>query len=474
MAPRFTIQDVRVEYREVIFHLPFQFGSTQLTHAREAFVTVELEAASGCFRGLGAQMLIPRWFDKRLHLTNDDTVDELVMVLETAQRRALGLSGTVRQVSSELRMLVRDAVPADCPDLAAGFGPAVLEMAIIDAACRSEDLPFVDAARGDLFGLADDAPSDIDADTIRSTLAGLSASESIQIRHTVGYDAPLVREEVYQTLADGRPVALDDVISSTGIRAFKIKLKGDVDADLSRLVRIAALLAGKGDYTATLDANEQYEEDAFSELVAHFKRHPDLEDLRMAVAFFEQPFARDVALADRDRPFDLGVPIVIDESDATDDALPRAWSLGWAGTSVKSCKGVLRSLLNKVRTDKRVAEGHTALLSAEDLTCQPGLGWQQDTMMATCIGARHVERNGHHFAGGMQGAREAEKAALLKCHPGLYRPGKLGPQLAIENGQVDLSSLFGVGFASAPLHAHSNITDSPARTTSAPIALQEY
>ena len=43
------------------------------------------------------------------------------------------------------------------------------------------------------------------------------------------------------------------------------------------------------------------------------------------------------------------MPLIIDESDATLDAFPRARALGYAGVSSKSCKGFYKSLLNAAR-----------------------------------------------------------------------------------------------------------------------------
>ena len=397
--------------------------------------------------------MVPRWFDKRPHRSNADTIATLQDTLVAAAEVALDITGTVRSIANDLRKGVQTSLSADTPRLAAGFGPAVVEMALIDSVCRLYGLSFLQAARADLFGLSEDAPADLEPDAVRKALQAIQPRRSIAVRHTVGYGAPLTPDEGADQAPDGLPVALTDVIASTGIRAFKIKLQGVVEKDFARLQQIAALLDPMVRYTATLDANEQYDEGGFAELVDRYLSHPALARFRQNVAFFEQPFPRETALAPRNRPLDFGVPIVIDESDDHEDALPQAWMNGWAGTSVKSCKGVLRALVNLARCKQRQAHGQVAVLSAEDLTCQPGLCWQQDTMMAACVGAAHVERNGHHFAGGMQGASGAEQSAFCKAHPTLYRPSPTGPQLIITDGLVDISSLAGAGFASAPMCA---------------------
>ena len=42
-------------------------------------------------------------------------------------------------------------------------------------------------------------------------------------------------------------------------------------------------------------------------------------------------------------------PVLIDESDETLDAFPRARALGYTGVSSKLCKGLYKSLLNRAR-----------------------------------------------------------------------------------------------------------------------------
>jgi hypothetical protein len=229
------------------------------------------------------------------------------------------------------------------------------------------------------------------------------------------------------------------VIAATGARWFKIKLKGDPGADLARLRAGAAILEPLPEFGATVDANEQYSAATFADFAARFAADPALGRLRAGLAFVEQPFPRETALEQRPPE---GLPVVIDESDDADDVWPRARALGYAGTSVKSCKSVLRALLNAAR----VAEAG-GFLTAEDLTCQPGLAWQQDTLMAATVGATHIERNGHHFGGAMQGASVAERAAFAAAHPDLWQTDGT---LIVSRCTLSFASLDAPGFASDP------------------------
>ena len=81
-------------------------------------------------------------------------------------------------------------------------------------------------------------------------------------------------------------------------------------------------------------------------------------------------------------------------------------------------------------------------MSAEDLTTQGGIAVQQDLMLASLVGASHVERNGHHYVDGMAGAPQAEQDAYLAAHGDLYkRAGNGRARLDIQNGAVSLRSM---------------------------------
>lgn len=438
-APKLTIRQIRLTERPVNLRLPFQFGSTEVRHTAEVYCEVEVTIGRQTVTGRSAQLMVPRWFDKNPDMTNDDTVDELRRTVNQAAALAIGMTGTVAVLSRELREAVAAALPVEIPALAAGFGPALIEMALIDAVCRMAALPFWIAARDDLFGLSRDLPADLAAQDFAAALQTIRAPDRLRLRHTIGFDAPLT-DRPADAPTDGLPVTLTDVMARTGITAWKIKLKGDPDADAARLAELQRVLGGQMDSGVTLDANEQYTPQNFRLLLDRLRAR-DLADIAGRVRFFEQPFAREIALQ---TPNDFGVPIVIDESDDELDAFAHALDLGWSGSSIKSCKGVLRALVNMARA--RVAG---ALLTAEDLTCQPGLCWTQDSAMAAACEVPDVERNGHHFAGGLQGAEAVEKDRLLARHPGIFRKDGDVITLNIKGGQVDISSLNAPGFGAS-------------------------
>ena len=92
--------------------------------------------------------------------------------------------------------------------------------------------------------------------------------------------------------------------------------------------------------------------------------------------------------------------MIIDESDDSLDAFPRAKALGYRGVSSKTCKGFYKSLINAARC---AAWGDGYFMTGEDLTIQAGIALQQDLALVSLLGLTHVERNGHHYVNGMAG-----------------------------------------------------------------------
>ncbi|WP_180901676.1 enolase-like domain-containing protein [Martelella soudanensis] len=445
-AARISLKAISFDARPVKFRLPFHFGNTVVTETDQGFVSLTLEVDGRVAEGHAAQLMVPRWFDKRESRTNDDTVADLKRSFELACKSAQDIAAeTIAAATTRMRREVEAAMPEGTPRLAAHFGPALVEMALIDALCLARGVNFPEAARADLFGVGALGARDISAAAITGALAGIAPLTAIAPRQTVGFDAPIFQAETGRA-DDGLPVSLEAIIRATGIHAFKIKLKGDPQADIDRLSRIASLIDGIGSYRVTLDANEQYQPDRFAAFLERLQGDAALSRLRSSIAFIEQPFARETALT-LDITVELSAfPLIIDESDDHDDAFATAIAHGWSGASIKSCKGVLRALLNYARVADGRARGERLFISAEDLTCQPGLCWQQDTLVAATLGCRDVERNGHHFGGGLQGYDEPEKARLVAAHPDLYRENDGRIELRIEDGAVSIGSLFQPGF----------------------------
>jgi L-alanine-DL-glutamate epimerase-like enolase superfamily enzyme len=243
------------------------------------------------------------------------------------------------------------------------------------------------------------------------------------------------------------PETLEQVIARYGHRWFKLKVGGDVPADVARLSAIAAVLDRiEEPYHASLDGNEQYEDVAdVLDLWKAVEAEPKLERLRSAIVFIEQPIKRQNALAADLSLLAARKPVIIDESDDSLDAFPRAQALGYRGVSSKTCKGIYKSLINAARC---AAWGPDYFMTGEDLTIQAGLALQQDLALVALLGLTHVERNGHHYVNGMAELPQVEQERFLASHPDLYERSHDAVRLRIEKGMIRMGSLDCPGYAS--------------------------
>jgi hypothetical protein len=439
--------------RPVALRLPFRFGAATVRAARQVFARVTLEDVAGrCATGWAADLMVPKWFDKRPDRSHEENVADLrssVHAALTAARSAAPAATLFDRARACRQALAIDAEPNP---LLAGFGPALVERAAIDALGRLLSLSFPSLLRAGALGFeVDDEPLGIDDGAF---FRRLSLPAHVALRHTVGLVDPIEAADVAERPDDDLPVALAEVLEAQRPRWLKVKLAGDADLDLARLGRVTALLARSGFAGGiTLDGNEQLVSiDAALAFWDALERDPVLAQLRPRIAYLEQPFSREQALADDVRPLAHRIPLVLDEGDGRDDAFRRARDRGWSGVSVKSCKGVFRALRNALRCaawNGGNPSGCPYFLSGEDLTAQAGLAVQQDLALAAVLGVAHVERNGHHYAGGLQGARPAEVERFLAAHPDLYAAsGAGGLRLRIDDGTLAVGSLDCPGFAS--------------------------
>jgi len=462
-APRFTLRAIELFERPVVLRLPFRFGMVTLERAPQAFARVHVRLTDGAqVWGAAAEMMVPKWFEKDPARSNDADIEALRASLRSARNAYLGGATDTAFGHS---MAHYPALGAQ--GLEANFGAALIDKAIADALCRALGLSFFEAVRGNRLGIERHAAiGDLAGFEFAPFLAALRPAATIAARHTVGLLDPITAADVVARVDDGLPETLEEVIAAYGHRWFKLKVGGDLAADLERLRAIAAVLDRiPGGYAATLDGNEQYAE--VEGVVALWRRvleTPALAQLAARVAFIEQPVKRANALAADCRALAALKPVIIDESDGTLDAFPRARALGYAGVSSKTCKGFYKSLVNAARCalwNRRTPDA-AYFLSAEDLTIQSGLALQQDLALVTLLGIEHVERNGHHYVNGMAALPQAEQAAFLAAHPDLYERRHGAVRVAIREGQLALGSLACAGYASGAEPDWSSMQPLPA------------
>ena len=443
MPPRLKLRDIAFFERPVQFARPFRFGAITINATPQLFVRVEIEVEGrGTAVGASAELLVPKWFDKRPELSPAQTVDELrrslqiargLYLAETGFRPAFGLHASC--ISAQIKACANE----DIPPLAASYGPAEIDKAILDALLRAVGSSFFDGMVDNIAGIDGRMSLDLTGTDIGAFLKWCTPVPRVAIRHTVGLDDQVEGEG---GVADAR--------ENAGARYFKLKLSGNPEADASRLVRIGKELGTlRYDYSVSLDANEQYADlAALRALVDKLDRDAALRPIAARLLYIEQPMPRDItwetalgSLAER--------AFIIDEADDSYDAFLKMRPLGYRGISSKSCKGLYKSILNATRAARWTTGAETFFVTGEDLTCQAGLAVQQDLALGAFIGITHAERNGHHYVDGFGEAPAAEAAAFAAAHPDLYADAGQGIRLSIHDGDLLTGSLNTVGFATS-------------------------
>ncbi|MBC9877162.1 hypothetical protein G8O24_07355 [Bradyrhizobium sp. INPA01-394B] len=464
---RLKLRDIAFFERPVQFARPFRFGAITLHATPQLFVRVEIEVEGkttnkGTAVGASAELLVPKWFDKRPELSPAQTVDGLRRSLEIA--RGLYLARTEFQTAFDLHASCIGAQIATCakkniPPLAAAYGPAEIDKAILDALLRAVEASFFDGMAANIAGVDARLSPDLKDADLAAFLSGRKPLPRVAVRHTVGLDD---RVEGAGGVADAR--------QNAGANYFKLKLGGDPSVDAERLARIGKALDRLGrDTKVTLDANEQYADlAALQALIDRLDRDPALRSISSRLLYIEQPMPRDIT-----RQSPLGSlaarGLIIDEADDSYDAFPAARALGYHGISSKSCKGLYKSIVNATRAAKWSGRGETFFVTGEDLTCQAGLAVQQDLALGAFIGVIHAERNGHHYVDGFGETPLAEAQAFAAAHPDLYADAGHGIRLSIHEGDLLTGSLHCAGFAT---QVHPDW--SALRPLEQPTSLQEY
>jgi len=436
--------------------MPFKYGIATMTHMPQVFVRLVCQVDGQSCEGVSSDLLPPKWFTKIPEKDPQLEIEEMLLVIRNALALAMGKQGAS---AFDLWLELKDAqghwaTEQNLPPLLAHFGTSLVERALIDAVCRAT------ALHENLFGIRlGDIHAELTGQEPRDLLPAQPLA-SVIARHTVGLADPLTDADIPagDRLQDGLPQSLEDCIRSYGLRHFKLKVNGQPVSDLARLQQIAAILDAHAptDYAFSLDGNEQFKSiEAFRAFWESLLREPSLTSFLKHLYFVEQPLHRDFALSDAvgtaladwpERP-----PMIIDESDSELTSLPRALSLGYAGTSHKNCKGVFKGIANRclLLQRKQTQPEHPWLMSGEDLCNQGPIALLQDLAVMGGLGIESVERNGHHYVAGLSAYSAEVQQQVLTAHPDLYHPtAQSWASLTITEGRISLESINGAPFGS--------------------------
>jgi len=456
MTVRLEVLEVHCYERPYRLRIPFRFGVKTATGGRQAVISVRIRLENGGeATGWSAEALSAKWFDKNPALTDEQNHDQLRRAIELAAEAYLvsGLQTAYGLLEGNYLALNAACASQALNPLIASFGMAMLDRAILDALCRAKGVSFAQAMSANLAGMrTGPLVPELGDFNLDAFLASRQPASSIAIRHTVGLVDPLVACDQESRVDDGLPETLSEVIATYGCRYYKIKIGGDTEADLERLRRIAVLLDESGiDYRVTLDGNEQFADAAgVAAFLESVGTDPTLRRFSKSVLYLEQPVRRDRALEEPVHLLATRIPVIIDESDGELGAFPSARRLGYAGVSSKICKGFYKSVLNAARAQAwNLEQPGRYFLSAEDLTCEPGISLQQDLALVSWLGLSHVEKNAHHFIDGFGGRSTDEAEAFLAAHGDLYHRQDESVRLKLSGGKVEITSLAAPGFGTA-------------------------
>lgn len=436
---------------------PFRYGIAALSELPHLVVRSEVEIDQRRTIGMSADGLAPKWFTK--DPATDYASQDLPQMLRTIQAAAdVAMQIPIqRDFFHWWQAFQHDfhgwANVELIPPLLASFAGSLIERTVLEAFCRYHQTTLSNALHENIFKF--------ELGQIRPELAGIIPRDflpdrpllSVTVRHTVGIADPFTQGEIdpSERLDDGLPHSLIEAIERYGLTHMKIKLSGDVQQNKERMTELAKLLTRHigSELRFSLDANEQFSSmDEFREQWRLLQSEPLLWELfTNALLFVEQPVHRDQALSDLtgdsldhwpDHP-----PMIIDESDAEFDSLPRALEIGYSGTSHKNCKGIVKSLLAAatIRQSNNAASP-PCILSAEDLANVGPIALHQDLAVVAALGITHVERNGHHYFAGLKAFSREVQQQILSENSDLYGWNTHGfAHLIPREGRLSLGSI---------------------------------
>src|SRR5258708_10070579 len=148
MPPRLAVRDIAFFERPVTFARPFRFGAVVINATPQMFARVEIEVeGKGKAVGATAEFLVAKWFDKRPHLSPQETITELRRSLLIARELYLAQSGFETAFGLHAACIgpqIEACAREDIPPLAAAYGPAEIAKAILDALLRAAGTNFFD------------------------------------------------------------------------------------------------------------------------------------------------------------------------------------------------------------------------------------------------------------------------------------------------------------------------------------------
>lgn len=462
---QFTLSPFEFFVRHTRTRFPFQYGIASMTEVPHLFVRTRVAVGHESSFGLASEGLPPKWFTKNPATTFEQDLPDMLGVIGHAARLAERIAQAPVSFFDFWRELYRQqsdwANARQLAPLLANLGVSLIERAMLDGWCRLAGEPLHRLVAANRLGLRLGEIHPELGDRPPRDLLPAAPLASGFVRHTIGLGDALWPADIPagERVDDGLPQDLEASIREYGLRYFKVKLFADPARDLNRLRELNRLLMREtgGEFFVTLDGNENFKSfEVFRAFWESAAADPTLRELWRRILIVEQPVHRDRALSDEtgdalrawpDRP-----PLIIDESDGDLGDLPRALVLGYAGTSHKNCKGIVKGIANACLLEQCRRDGRQVVLTGEDLCNLGPVALLQDLALMALLGIEHVERNGHHYYRGLSLWPEDWQSTVLAAHGDLYERHPAGfACLQIRAGRLQLGSVNAAPLGLGPL-----------------------
>lgn len=425
----------------ILTRMPIKFGAEIVDRVTCARVRVTVKNRSGGFAtGWGETPLSAQWAwpgtlsyaERNKRMCDFCRLIGDVLTTDGSFGHPIGL-GVQFQADHLDRLLLQFNQSGDgepMPALAALVCLSAFDIAVHDAYGNSVGLPVYETynrqfMNGDLSTYLDPA------ETFRGRYPADFFSTDVPNRlvawHLVGGLDPLAADDLpANIIPDEHPVALCDWVWRDGLKAVKVKLRGnDAEWDFNRLVDVGRMAIEwdvnwiSADFNCTVRSPEYVNE-------ILDKLRDDFSSIYGILLYVEQPFAYDLASNQIDvHSVSSRKPLFMDES-AHDWRMVRLGrSLGWNGVALKTCKTQTGAILSLCW-----AKAHGMALMVQDLA-NPMLATIPHVLLAAHAGTiMGVETNASQFY-------PAASSAEAVVHPGIYRR---------RQGMIILDSIDGSGF----------------------------
>ena len=199
-APLIRLVEVEAYIHDVSTRMPFRYGIACMTAAPALHLRLAVEDSTGrTVRGVAADGLPPRWFDKDPGKSLRQNVEDQVRAMTIA--RAIYLDQGSRAATAAehwqaaLPRVYEDCAAAGLNALTSAFGSSFFERAMLDALARLCGLSFFELLKNDLTGIE------------TASILPNRPLERLYCRHTVGLGDPVRSSDIAgdDRLRDGLP-----------------------------------------------------------------------------------------------------------------------------------------------------------------------------------------------------------------------------------------------------------------------------